>query len=241
MATSTGPTTDSARTIELQLRDGSCFFVGASEELDCRIDLEHVVHRSDNRLLEFFTVEDTDLDEVLEISEQADAIDDARLIGAGVDAGLFEFLVSGPCVTTTLADEGAIARSISAQSGDGRILADIPPHVDTRVVVEEFRDSYSGTELLACRTADSTVPIQSERGASTQLVDGLTTKQLEVLRTAYRRGYFSWPRETSAEACAAALGIAQPTFSQHLRVAQQKVFARLFEDDRPDRALAPSR
>lgn len=242
MATSTVPTTDTATSIELQLRDLGCFFVGASAELDCRIELEHVVRRSDGRLLEYFTLEDADPDAVLALSDGADVIDDARLVNEGVDAGLFEFLVSGPCVTTTLADAGAIARSVCAKSGNGRVLADVPAHVETRGVVEGFREDYSGTDLLACRSADSTIPIQTERGASTQLVGELTAKQLEVLRTAYRLGYFSWPRRTGAEECAAALGIAQPTFSQHLRVAQQKVFAGLFEEEEAqDRRTRPIR
>lgn len=43
-----------------------------------------------------------------------------------------------------------------------------------------------------------------------RLLDGLTERQLEVLRTAYLSGYFSWPRESSADACADALGISQP-------------------------------
>jgi predicted DNA binding protein len=63
------------------------------------------------------------------------------------------------------------------------------------------------------------------------MTDRLTDKQQEVLRMAYLSGYFSWPRRSTAEECADALGIAQPTFSQHVRAAQEKVIDRLFEDD----------
>jgi predicted DNA binding protein len=64
--------------------------------------------------------------------------------------------------------------------------------------------------------------------AEGRLLDRLTDRQQEALRTAYLSGYFSWPRESGAEACADALGVSQPTFSQHLRVGQHRLFDVLF-------------
>lgn len=222
--------TGSAVELELELRDRDCFFVDASAVADCRVELEHMVNRSDDRLLEYFIVEGAAPDRVLSMVEESAAIDEARLISRGVDGGLFEFVVSGSCVTTTLADTGAIARSVSAESGVGDILADVPGHVDVRRVVEQFRESHPKSDLTACRYSDEPVPIRTERGVHATMADQLTDKQLEVLRTAYLSGYFSWPRRTTAEECADALGIAQPTFSQHIRVAQAKVISGLFDD-----------
>jgi predicted DNA binding protein len=148
----------------------------------------------------------------------------------GVDGGLFEFVVSGPCVTTTLADTGAIARSVSAREGVGTVLADVPAHVDVRRVVEEFRDCYPRSDLVGCQDCDEPIPLQSEGGVHMTMADRLTDKQLEVLRVAYLSGYFSWPRRSTAEECAEALGIAQPTFSQHIRVAEEKVIGQLFDE-----------
>jgi predicted DNA binding protein len=160
------------------------------------------------------------------MAEDSAAIDQARLVGRGLDGGLFEFVVSGPCVTTTLADTGAIARSVSAEDGVGVVLADAPGHVDVRRVVEQFRDRHPDSNLVARRDAEEAVPIQTERGVHATMADRLTDKQLEVLQTAYLSGYFSWPRHTTAEECADALGITQPTFSQHIRTIQQKIFER---------------
>lgn len=218
--------------LELQTRDRGCFFVEASAAVGCRVSLEQFVHRSDGRLLEYFTVEEADPDRVLSMAEAADAIADARLVNEGVDEGLFEFIVSGVCVTTTLADTGAIARSVSADRGVGHVVADVPAHVNTRQVVERFQETHPDSELLACRDSEERVPIRTSRGACAALADRLTEKQLEVLRTAYLSGYFDWPRRSSAEECAAALGIAQPTFSQHIRAAQARLVGGLFDDDR---------
>ena len=219
----------SAVELELEIRDRDCFFVEASAAADCVVELEHLVNRSDGRLLEYFSVEGAPPDRVLSMVEDSAAIDEARLVSRGVDGGLFEFVVSGPCVTTTLADTGAIARSVSAESGVGDILADVPAHIDVRRVVEQFRRQHPKSTLSACRNSDGPVPVRTERGIHAAMADNLTAKQYEVLRTAYLSGYFSWPRRTTAEECADALDIAQPTFSQHIRVAQEKVFSRLFD------------
>lgn len=217
--------------LELELRDRDCFFVDASAMEDCRIELEHVVRRSDDRLLEYFTVKGASPSRVLSLVEESTAIDQARLISRGMDAGLFEFVVSGPCVTTALADTGAIARSVSAERGVGSVVADVPAHVDVSRVVDRFRERYPESDLVACRSADVPVPVRSDSGVQATMVDRLTDKQLEVLRTAYLSGYFGWPRRSTAEECAEALGIAQPTFSQHIRRAQEKIVGGLFDEN----------
>lgn len=230
MGTTSTDATASAIELELELRDRDCFFVDASAVADCRIELEHLINRSDGRFLEYFTVERAAPDRVLSMVEESVAIEEARLVSRGVDGGLFEFVVSGSCVKTTLADTGAIARSVSAESGVGEILAVVPTHVDARQVVERFRESHPETTLTACRNSEEPVPVQTKRGVQVTMTDQLTDKQLEVLRTAYLSGYFSWPRRSTAEECADALGIAQPTFSQHIRMAQEKVIGELFDD-----------
>jgi predicted DNA binding protein len=229
MGISTTDATGSAVELEFELRDRDCFFVDASAVADCRIELEHMVNRSDGRLLEYFTLGGVAPDQVLSMVEEAAAIDEARLISRGVDGGLFEFVVSGPCVTTTLADTGAIARTVVAENGVGDILADVPAHVDVRRVVEQFQTHHSKSTLTACRNSEEPIPVRTERGLHATMADQLTDKQQEVLRTAYLSGYFSWPRRTTAEECADALGIAQPTFSQHIRAAQEKIISRLFD------------
>jgi predicted DNA binding protein len=230
MGVTSAETTGSAEELEIELRDRDCFFVDASAVADCRVELEHMVNRSDNRLLEYFSVEGARPDRVLSMVEETPVIDEARLISRGVDGGLFEFVVSGQCVTTTLADTGAIARSVLADNGIGTIVADVPAHIDTRSVVEEFRDHHQESTLTACRNADGPVPVRSERGVHATMADRLTDKQENVLRTAYMSGYFNWPRRTTAEECADVLGIAQPTFSQHIRMAEEKLIGSLFDN-----------
>jgi predicted DNA binding protein len=57
----------------------------------------------------------------------------------------------------------------------------------------------------------------------------LTDRQLEVLRTAYRRGYFERPRRVNATEIAAELGISPSTVTEHLAAAQSKLLEDIFD------------
>lgn len=228
--------TSSGRAVELELavRDRECFFIRASDEADCRVFLEDLIHRTDGQLLEFFTVRDVSADRVLRMVADEPSITDARHVHEGPDGRLFQFVVSGPCVTETLADAGAITRRVSATAGNGHVTATVPPHIEVRTVVETFKRQHPGSELLAQRSREQSVPVHTDVGIHATLADRLTEKQLEALKTAYLGGYFEWPRESTADECADALGISQPTFSQHIRSAQHRVFGTLFDIEPPD-------
>lgn len=226
----------SAESVELELsvRDRKCFFIRASDEGNCHVFLEELIHRADGQLLEFFTVRDVSAGRVLQMVADEPAITEARLVREGPDGSLFQFIVSGPCVTATLADTGAITRAVSASSGEGHVVATVPPHVEVRTVVDTFRRQHPNSELLARRRSERSVPVRTEDGVRATLADRLTEKQLEALRTAYLSGYFDWPRESTADECADALGVTQPTFSQHIRAAQYRVFTALFDTEKSD-------
>ncbi|WP_313690401.1 helix-turn-helix domain-containing protein [Halobellus marinus] len=57
----------------------------------------------------------------------------------------------------------------------------------------------------------------------------MTERQQEAARTAYFSGFFDWPREHSGEEVASMMDISQTTFTQHLRAAEKKLFAALFD------------
>jgi predicted DNA binding protein len=60
--------------------------------------------------------------------------------------------------------------------------------------------------------------------------DRLTDRQREVVRTAHRMGYFSYPREANATAVADALDIGPSTFAEHLAAAQRTLFDDLLRE-----------
>lgn len=214
--------------LRFQVADRELFFVRASAAAGCRVELAEMIQRSDGRLLEYFTVEGAASDHVIAAATGAAGIDDARVIRDDDGGTLYEFVVSGPCIGGTLADAGAVVREVVADDGRGHVVADVPAHADVGQVIDLVRERHDA-ELLARRERDRPMPEFTAREFRATLADRLTERQLETLRTAYASGYFSWPRESTAEDCAEALGISQPTFTQHIRAAHAKLVGALFD------------
>ncbi|MFC7155786.1 helix-turn-helix domain-containing protein [Halomarina halobia] len=60
-----------------------------------------------------------------------------------------------------------------------------------------------------------------------EVLPTLTARQREAFTTAYERGYYAIPRETSTAAIAAAVGVERRTAEEHLRRAENKLVAAL--------------
>lgn len=238
MATQDATAGETSTELEFAVSDRDLFFIRASDAAECRVDLEEMVQRSDGRLLEYFTVEDTDPERVLDAADVASGIDGARVVREGDREALYEFVVSGPCIGGTMADAGAVVRSVVAVDGIGRVVGDVPSHADASRVVETVSQRH-GADLVARRERERPAPEFTSQAFRATLTDLLTDRQYEALRTAYACGYFAWPRRSTAQECADALGIAQPTFTQHLRAGKRKLMGALFETAaegrRPDR------
>lgn len=72
-------------------------------------------------------------------------------------------------------------------------------------------------------------PVSEPAGIPGEDVEDLTDRQREVVETAYRAGYFDWPRDSTAEEVADSLDIAAPTFHAHLRKAESSLLDGLFD------------
>jgi hypothetical protein len=90
-----------------------------------------------------------------------------------------------------------------------------------REVVSALRRRFDDVSVRRLRTAGD------EASSQHVLVDRstLTARQLEVLETAFDRGYFDHPRNATGCDVADALDIAPSTFAEHLAAAQRKVLA----------------
>jgi predicted DNA binding protein len=111
-----------------------------------------------------------------------------------------------------------------------RLIAELPPDADVRAVTEAIQELYPETELLAQRTTAREEATRLKRAVA--VADELTEKQHAALEASYFAGYFDWPRTKTGREIAAMLGVSQPTFAQHLRSAQRKLLASLYDDDR---------
>lgn len=101
--------------------------------------------------------------------------------------------------------------------------------------VETLRDAVADLGAVADRVEVRSLvraDVGVGAGGDPTLVDRdrLTDRQREVLRTAHEMGYFEYPREASAAAVAAELGVGPSTLAEHLAAAQRKLLADLLDD-----------
>lgn len=216
-----GTNGDTATEVEFGLSGEDSFALTVSARMDCRLELCAIRRRSDGRSLVVVDVEGVEPGRVVRLGEAHDDVEACRTLRADDDGGRVQFVRSGRDVTTTLADAEAFARTVRLANGEGRVVAVVPPDVDARAVIETVVDRHDGASLVAYRTRVGRR--EGDRDGTGRLLDRLTDRQEESLRTAHDAGYFEWPRDATAEECARLLGVAQPTFSQHLRVGERKL------------------
>lgn len=214
--------------VEFELGGGEFFLAKASEQAECEVSLKEVYQRSDGAVLEYLSVRGADPERVLQLARKSDIIEKARLLSATDEQALFEF-ISHSQIATALADRECRVTRIEATAGNGRVRAEVPPHVDASTVIAAFREEYPDASLALRRETDRRAPMFTESQLREQLLSELTDRQLQALRMAQATGYFEQPREKTASELAEELNLSAATFGQHLRAAERKVFNQLFE------------
>lgn len=215
--------------LTFEVRDLDYVFIDVSSEEQCTIRGERAVQRSDETMLEYFSVSGSSPADVLAATRTHSSTRSVRIVHEGDDETLIEVHLDDICLSRTLADAGAVLRSAVAVNGVATVIADVPDCVDPAAVADQFCTKHPAAEITAKRGVDDRIPGLPDDDRQAML-ERLTEKQRQVLETALLSGYFAWPRRRSAEECAAALGISQPTFSQHLRSAQQTLVESLFAE-----------
>lgn len=219
---------DSVTELEFSLRATDDPLVAVARELGRRLDVEAVVPRSSSGATVFCTVADVDSSTLRSIVETTSALESVRVVGERGDAPVLELVVGEETIGSRLATHGGVLRSVSPADGRSRLVVDLSSTVDVRSFVRALERYRPDTTLLARRERDRS--IQPTRAFDAELRRQLSERQLRTLESAYYGGFFDWPRESTGEEVADSLGVSQPTFSRHLRLAQRKVYALLFDE-----------
>jgi predicted DNA binding protein len=167
----------------------------------------------------------------VEVADQLSASDVAGGFEQVFDygsAGVYEFSRDDecPCVCEFVGREAAPVTSVHARDGTLHVTVHVPEVADLRELVPALRERFGDVSVeYLIRSREDTeaadvVPVDLER---------LTDRQREVIETAYRLGYFEYPRETNASGVAAELGIEPSTLAEHLAAAQSKLLAAVLE------------
>lgn len=227
--TDTHVRTDSVYEVRFTCQDSPYPFIKASEEDNCRIELAEMFPRPNGEYAEFFSVTGADPARVAAQAADYPSVD-VTLLSECSNGGFIEFRVSEGCPAFRLTEFGALPRKVCGDSGRGHIIAEVPSQNSASEIVDGFLAEYPDFELLSKQKKDSLAPRFNQSTFQGVVYDHLTDRQREVVQTAFEEGYYNWPRECTGEDVAEKLGIASPTFAEHIKAAERKLLAVLFDD-----------
>ncbi|WP_129117034.1 PAS domain S-box protein [Halegenticoccus tardaugens] len=211
---------DSVVELEFEVTDPRCVPVLFSQRLGCRCQLKQTAPLGDGKFLSYLRLEGASADDALEVAESTDLVESGRIVSEHDSEILLE-LIQAESVAQALMEVGASVRTVVADDGEGRLVAEAPQTANVREIVETFRVIHPESNLLAKRDVDH--PVKTVAEFRDDLEDRLTDKQMAAIESAYASGYFDWPRKNTAAELAATLGISAPTLHQHLRHAERKL------------------
>jgi hypothetical protein len=142
------------------------------------------------------------------------------------DETVYEFERGEDCACSVVESLAHPVTDVRVGDGDLSFVVHVPDLSDLQAVVAALDDA--GESARVRRLTQSAAGDDGDGAASVAVDWGrLTDRQLEVLWTAYRMGYFEHPREANATEVAEELGVSLSTFTEHLTTAQSKLLGEL--------------
>ena len=217
--------------VEFDVEDTDLPFVRIASTLESNIRLTQTAYRSDGTGLALYTVEDAPEGQPCELESMLD-FDVARVSDRTGSETELAVASSDPWWKDLTERYGANIGSAAVEDEGATLLIELPTGSDVRAVVDLIEARYPNAEPVARR--ERTRPGRSIDEVQSLLEERLTDRQREVVRTAYRTGYYEWPHEVSSEEVAELLGITQPTFAEHFWAGQKRIVELLFETETTD-------
>ncbi len=225
-------TADSAVEIELSVSAVDIGFAAVSEQLDCELTLDRRIPASGAGALYYFTVDGAAPAQVCTFLRAESSLSACRIVCETGDAesAVIEAVQTDAArfPTDVLVGHGAKLKSACAVDGVLSYRAEVSTETDIRALVEAVEAVALSVELVSKRVVSR--PVTTIPEIKDRIRDQLTPKQEAAVEVAYARGYYSWPRGSTAEEVASVLDIAASTLHYHLRRAHQTMLAALFEN-----------
>lgn len=206
--------------LEFQARDAFAA-VDAPVDPGGRITFDRTVPVDDGEFLVYGTATADGADSLRRLVDHLPSWASVSFDGDG-DDNRFELRVTDPPVISDIASLGVSVERAVIDEGDYRMTVHLAPGVDVREVIDVVEDGYPDVDMIRRRQVDCTH--DDVRNLQRRLVGALTDRQRTALQVAYHAGFFDWPRNASGKDLAETLDVTPPTFHQHLREAQRKVF-----------------
>jgi predicted DNA binding protein/CheY-like chemotaxis protein len=216
--------------LELQVPVAGSPIAALSQALSARGEQDSItvqsVVPSDDNVRYFVTVSGATVDQVQAVAQERDDERIRSVETLGEEDGQFTIDTVAPTVESLILDAGGMIVESAATGGETRIEAEVSGRSDASGVVDAVHD------YAPVATVTTVQDVESAVGETDQpLAAELTDKQRQALKAAYFSGYFERPRVRDADDVAETLGISRQAFLQHLRVAENKVFTELFDNE----------
>ncbi|QPV61509.1 PAS domain S-box protein [Halosimplex litoreum] len=216
---------DSVVELEFEAARGESPLLSVGSELDCTLSLDGYVPGGEGWVL-YLSTERLAPTEVANAVGQNPRVETVRAITGGDRSARFEVGVSASSLLDVVTDAGAAVRTATVTPTETRFVVEAPIDADIRRIVDRVVAAFPEADPLATRERNRE-PVTVGRPGG--VLDELTARQREVLEAAYRAGYFAWPRESTAEEVADALGIAPSTVHAHLRKSEANILSELLD------------
>jgi predicted DNA binding protein len=136
--------------------------------------------------------------------------------------------LSDASVLSILTENQAIPHRIVGRNAHLDVIASVRDWNHLKEVAGTIEDKHGSLELVGT-TQTETIGFPLGGNKIKQSMSGkLSDKQLEVLETAYKMGYFKVPQEVTAEEIASELDISRSTLSERLRRVEHNFCELLF-------------
>lgn len=206
--------------LEFEVTGGDCLAVAVSDELNCHCQTRQTVQSNDDRFLSYLEVDGVPAEQAAEVTNQIDSVLDCRVITENEDSCVLE-VKREQCGATVMMEYGATIRRADAKNGVGSLVIEAPRKEDIREIAKAYEQYNTESELVAKHDVERAGRTVAEFREA--ISDKLTEKQLAAIKTAYSSGYYDWPRKSTAEDIATAMGISSATLHQHLRSAHRQI------------------
>lgn len=136
--------------------------------------------------------------------------------------------LSDASVLSLLTEKQAIPHRIVGQNSHLDVVASVRDWNHLKEVAGTIEDEHGSLELVGTTQTESIgFPLGGNK-IKQSMSGKLSDKQLEVLETAYRMGYFKVPQEVTAEEVSEELDISRSTLSERLRRVEHNFCALIF-------------
>jgi len=214
--------------LELEFHVGTVAedLVAVAADSGYSVEFEDVVNSND-ALVAYGRTAERFWPEFCEAAEESDSVDAVRHLTSDGEETRFELVTTAAqSLASAVATHGGRITAASITHSELRFVLEFPQGRDKHQLVELVQEHCPGATPGAQRTVQRS---EADTDYRSVFQNRLTEKQQTALKTAFLGGYFDWPRTSTGEEIADQLGIAPATFSQHLRVAEQKLFDAVFD------------